>query len=57
MLDLLGGFVFFFFQGNADPIEDKLALLEFVNNLPHSHFSLCNYCLGFKANRKSLKTY
>lgn len=25
-----------FLQGNADPVEDKQALLDFVNNLPHS---------------------
>ncbi|CAL9030316.1 unnamed protein product [Prunus brigantina] len=25
-----------FLEGNADPVEDKQALLDFVNNLPHS---------------------
>ncbi|KAG6636644.1 probable inactive receptor kinase At4g23740 [Carya illinoinensis] len=24
------------FQGNADPVEDKRALLDFMNNIPHS---------------------
>ncbi|KAJ6426502.1 hypothetical protein OIU84_022157 [Salix udensis] len=27
---------FVFFQVNAEPVEDKQALLDFVNNLPHS---------------------
>ncbi|KAJ6962292.1 inactive receptor kinase [Populus alba x Populus x berolinensis] len=27
---------FLFFQVNSDPVEDKQALLDFVNNLPHS---------------------
>jgi hypothetical protein len=27
---------FVFFQVNSDPVEDKQALLDFVNNLPHS---------------------
>lgn len=42
-----------FFQGNADPVEDKQALLDFVNKLPHSRslnwnqsFSVCNYWTG-----------
>ncbi|KAK7829329.1 probable inactive receptor kinase At4g23740 [Quercus suber] len=46
-----------FIQGNADPVEDKLALLEFVNNLPHSRSlnwnqsnSVCGYWTGVTCN-------
>ncbi|XP_050269070.1 probable inactive receptor kinase At4g23740 [Quercus robur] len=46
-----------FIQGNADPVEDKLALLEFVNNLPHSRSlnwnqsnSVCAYWTGVTCN-------
>ncbi|KAF5730052.1 inactive receptor kinase [Tripterygium wilfordii] len=43
----------FIFQGNADPVEDKQALLDFVNNLPHSRslnwnesYPVCNHWTG-----------
>lgn len=46
-----------FIRGNADPAEDKLALLEFVTNLPHSRSlnwnqsnSVCGYWTGVTCN-------
>ncbi|KAE8056064.1 hypothetical protein FH972_012862 [Carpinus fangiana] len=42
-----------FFQGNADPVEDKRALLDFVSNFPHSRSlnwnessPVCNHWTG-----------
>ncbi|KAK4752212.1 hypothetical protein SAY87_021010 [Trapa incisa] len=44
-------------QGNAEPLEDKQALLDFVNNLPHSRYlnwseesPVCNHWIGVTCN-------
>lgn len=54
---LLWGLIFL--QGNGEPVEDKQALLEFVNKFPPSRplnwnesFSMCDYWTGVTCNEE-----